>query len=283
MLPCLFCVSLLLMLWGVPAAWAATHYVSPSGSGTTCSSSTPCSLTTGISQGVAGDEVILKDGTYTTALNTVRDGTSDTARITFRAENRRQAIILGHRNFVSHSFTTVRGLVLDGNFVTAVLVLGDGHRTSSPTGLILEDNHLRRSRLPRGGFLSLSLCAGSVGTIVRHNLFEEADGESMYCGSNDASGAIKFPEQWQIYGNTYRLGFDTAIDMKSTLRNADVHHNIIENMGEGSFTPLGCTIMFGPTNSFHNNIVCNSDCGTSLIEQPDERWRHDRAQQRVLQ
>jgi parallel beta-helix repeat protein len=47
----------------IPAA-SASYYVSPGGSGTTCSSATPCSLAEGISQAQAGEEVVLRGGVY---------------------------------------------------------------------------------------------------------------------------------------------------------------------------------------------------------------------------
>jgi parallel beta-helix repeat protein len=43
-----------------------SHFVSPAGSGTTCSMPSPCSLAEGISQAQPGDEVVLRGGTYFT-------------------------------------------------------------------------------------------------------------------------------------------------------------------------------------------------------------------------
>jgi hypothetical protein len=41
-----------------------SYYVSPSGSGTSCTQGTPCSLSYGLSQAQAGDEVVLRGGVY---------------------------------------------------------------------------------------------------------------------------------------------------------------------------------------------------------------------------
>jgi hypothetical protein len=41
-----------------------SYYVAPNGSGTACSLAAPCSLTEGLSQAQAGEEVILRDGVY---------------------------------------------------------------------------------------------------------------------------------------------------------------------------------------------------------------------------
>ena len=43
---------------------ASTYYVSPDGSGTTCSYAEPCSLVGGLSQAQAGEQVILRGGVY---------------------------------------------------------------------------------------------------------------------------------------------------------------------------------------------------------------------------
>ncbi|MFH1890895.1 MAG: hypothetical protein ABIJ91_05035 [Candidatus Kuenenbacteria bacterium] len=71
---------------------AAEYYVSPTGSGTTCSSASPCSLTTGLGKLVAGDTLFLKDGTYSQSLYLTTSGTSG-AYITIKALNDGQATI----------------------------------------------------------------------------------------------------------------------------------------------------------------------------------------------
>jgi hypothetical protein len=57
----LLIVCLLLMS---SAAWAATWYVSPGGSGTTCSSASPCALSYALGSSSAGDTFYLSAGTY---------------------------------------------------------------------------------------------------------------------------------------------------------------------------------------------------------------------------
>lgn len=47
-----------------PAQAAAVRYVSPSGTGTACSSTVPCSLATGVGSAASGDEVVVASGTY---------------------------------------------------------------------------------------------------------------------------------------------------------------------------------------------------------------------------
>ena len=53
-----------------------SYYVSPSGSGTTCSLAAPCSLTEGLSQAQPGQEVVLRGGVYYRSETLPRSGTS---------------------------------------------------------------------------------------------------------------------------------------------------------------------------------------------------------------
>jgi hypothetical protein len=70
-----------------PAAQAATtYYVSPTGTGTTCSHASPCALTTGSTDAQGGDFVVLLDGTYPgQQLSPANSGTAS-AWITFQAD-----------------------------------------------------------------------------------------------------------------------------------------------------------------------------------------------------
>lgn len=81
----------LLSLLVARQAEAAIRYASPSGSGSACTViSTPCTLNTAISQLVAGDTLVLKDGTYNlsaTLTNPLPSGTSANAYTSMIAEN----------------------------------------------------------------------------------------------------------------------------------------------------------------------------------------------------
>jgi hypothetical protein len=58
-----------------PINAATIYYASPTGSGTICSDSNPCSLDTGINKLVAGDTLYLKGGTYKQAVTIRKSGT----------------------------------------------------------------------------------------------------------------------------------------------------------------------------------------------------------------
>lgn len=57
---------LLAMMFAVPASLSATdRYISPSGSGSTCLTGSPCAWATALAATIAGDRIIFKTGTYT--------------------------------------------------------------------------------------------------------------------------------------------------------------------------------------------------------------------------
>jgi chitodextrinase len=106
----------LLSLTGI--ANAATYYASPSGSGTTCSSSSPCSLTTGLERVAAGDTLFLKDGVYNQSLKIAKSGSSG-SYITIKAQNDGQATVITNSSapacFInSKSYVDLEGIVCVG-------------------------------------------------------------------------------------------------------------------------------------------------------------------------
>lgn len=69
--------TLFLILYLALSAQATTYYVSTSGSGSSCSVGTPCSLQSGFNKGLTGDDVLLiHGGTYTGKFTSSLTGTS---------------------------------------------------------------------------------------------------------------------------------------------------------------------------------------------------------------
>jgi hypothetical protein len=115
-------LALLMLLWS-EATQAATYYASPSGSGTTCSSGSPCTTSTGLNNAGGlgklqpGDTLILKNGTYTGSsgmlfVNNI-DGNSS-QRITIQAETDGSVTLNGQAanvpiDIVDSSYVTVTG------------------------------------------------------------------------------------------------------------------------------------------------------------------------------
>ncbi|TGN99735.1 hypothetical protein PN36_34615 [Candidatus Thiomargarita nelsonii] len=73
----------------------SSYIVTPDGSGTTCSLTTPCSLVEGLNQAQAGDEVLLRDGIYYQGeMELLRSGTNG-APIVIRSYPNESAILDG--------------------------------------------------------------------------------------------------------------------------------------------------------------------------------------------
>ncbi|MFA6257798.1 MAG: peptidoglycan-binding protein [Candidatus Paceibacterota bacterium] len=101
---------------------AATYYVSPSGSGASCSSVAPCVLASGLSKLVAGDTLILKDGTYYSGIAIGSSGTSSSP-ITIKAENdgmvnvdgqgQREPLVIAGKSYVDVEGIVFRNAIYD--------------------------------------------------------------------------------------------------------------------------------------------------------------------------
>ncbi|MBN1890703.1 MAG: right-handed parallel beta-helix repeat-containing protein [Thermoflexales bacterium] len=78
----------------IPAP-AHSYYVSPSGSGTTCSSAAPCSLPSGLGTAQAGDELVLLDGVYYQGDITLPRSGADGAPIVIRGQAGGTAVLDG--------------------------------------------------------------------------------------------------------------------------------------------------------------------------------------------
>jgi hypothetical protein len=74
---------------------ATTRYASPSGSGTSCTSTSPCSLQTAINQAVAGDTVTAPDGIYGNNYNINSNSGTSGSPILLKSTNLHGAVLDG--------------------------------------------------------------------------------------------------------------------------------------------------------------------------------------------
>ena len=126
----------------LPAS-AATLYVAPGGSGNGTPQNPFGRVADALAVAAAGDEVVLRPGTYGEAVRTVRSGTS-TQRILIRAEQAGTAVLSTPAATVlriSHAFVTVRDLVVDGQYGAFDAVIVD----SAANGWLLQRTEVRRT------------------------------------------------------------------------------------------------------------------------------------------
>ena len=122
---------------------AATLYVAPGGTGNGTSTNPFGRIADALAIAVAGDTVMLKAGTYSERVRTVRGGTS-AKRLIIRSEVDGKAVLAsggGNVLRISHPYVTVRGLVVDGQYGLYDAMLVD----TAATGFILQYAEVRRA------------------------------------------------------------------------------------------------------------------------------------------
>jgi hypothetical protein len=122
---------------------ASTVYVAPGGTGDGTSANPFGRITDALSVAVAGDTVLLKPGTYSERIRTVRGGTSS-RRLMIRAESDGTAILTNRGGTVvrvSHPYVSIRGLVVDGQYGPYDAVVVD----SAATALVLQYLDVKRA------------------------------------------------------------------------------------------------------------------------------------------
>lgn len=127
-------------------AASSVRYVSPKGRGSACTPATPCALQTGLDQAVAGDEVVLKDGTYYGSFNVTSNSGMPSAPITLRPENEHQAIFEWNATcdwgdagiYVNRSYWTIEGIRMRRQS-WGIFIEGADHVTIQDA--IIEDYH----------------------------------------------------------------------------------------------------------------------------------------------
>jgi hypothetical protein len=258
---CLLFVNVLRFL---PHAHATgtNYYVAPNGSGSTCTTQSPCSLNTGFTKAQAGDEVVLRNGLYVLSNPLVLTR----AGITVRAENTHQAIIRmvsginSQLIFIQGDDITMRGLRIEAEQQFVSTTNARGVKIQVAQRAFFEHNIITQGAFWFG--------CDVHNVVVRHNRFENSQEEQMYLRCTvDGSGVDRITNN-QIYGNTL-VASTKSMDVKEG-RGYDIHHNIIEGLdGVGPDPAIGageaCVTLTSQVydSRFHDNIIRNSVCGSN--------------------
>lgn len=266
---------LILFAFAHVPAFAADRYASPTGSGSTCSEASPCSVQEAINQAQPGESVILKDGTYTPSVNydTVRDGTS-TAKITITAQNVHKAVIEpepnttsnSRRNFsIRHAHVVLKNILIDGKNECCFEVL----RIRGPVGNLIEGVIVENMIIRRNYRVGIRV-QRSRGAILRWNRLE--DGGTVggfYVGLGGSIGEDQEVRNAEIYANTILRPGMECIDFKKNTSDSVFHHNICDDAGwlgdatgkrnpNGGSDTNGAVVVgggSGDNHRFHDNII----------------------------
>ena len=173
-------------------ALAADWYVAPGGTGTGSSASPFGRIQNALNVAQPGDSVIVRPGTYSESLRTVRHGTS-TLPIRLRTTTERGTVLVtiaGRVLTVDHAYISVEGFVLDGQFGA-----NDTVRISTPaTNFILRNTEVRRSTH------DLIDLGGPAGVLIEDCLIHHALNAAG--GRTDAHGIAAGPVQRLTIRNT---------------------------------------------------------------------------------
>jgi len=243
-----------------------THVASPGGSGSSCSSASPCSLQTAVNRATAGSVVFLRNGIYplTTQLSLTTSGTSNNP-ITFESYPGERAIIDGQNN----PGTRVR---LGGNYI--VLRNLDVTRMESSAGVhvlngsnnLVDGVHSYNNRFSGFGiytpYESYPYTQGSNNVIRNCVAYGNSD-VGVQGGSNggDSDGiSVSSGDNNKIFNCLVYSNSDDGIDAwRST--NTEIAYNIVHSNGIGGGDGNGVK-SGGPAPGYgtfvHHNISYNN-------------------------
>ncbi len=242
-------------------AFAKTLYVKPNGSGSTCSSSWPCSLSTGIKKARGGDTVILKSGTYTKS-NLV----TKTSNVTYRADKKGKAVIRTKKSplaAIKHSGITLDGLYFDGRKSTR------GVDLSQASGSI-SNIKIRNCTIKNVRDIGIAMNPRSSRKISRvtieNNTIDGTGhrgvGEAIYIASDKprikGGRPVAQVENVTIKRNKLRNFTDNCVDMKPGARKVTFSNNTCERQLKArGGRNHGTIVVRGLDNKVYSNKIEN--------------------------
>ena len=295
----LFVLALVLAASG----FGATLFVAVNGSGSTCSSASPCSLSTGVGHVISGDTLLVENGTYTLSQLTL-----GTAGTTIRAENKWGAVLqassgdtstpfinIDASNVVFQDFEVIgqpgiqEGVKCNGSSQSNCKILGNkvhafgvqntclsgaGIEVGSgvTTGAVVNGNYVynvgpTRSAARCNQYHAIYLGGGSAVTAQNNILFEAWQGYAIHI--NSSGNVIGFV----VTNNTVFNSGDTAtasggpfvLDCHASCNSNHFNNNIFYNtQGIGNcFREVQESGAFIGANLFSNNLL--NSCGSNLF------------------
>lgn len=255
------CLSVAIAVLLPLTALAKTLYVKSKGSGSSCSKSKPCSMSTGISKSRSGDTVVFKSGTYT-RNNLV----TKKSNVTYKAERKGKAIIKTKKSplaSIKHSGTTLDGLVFDGQSRTRGIDLSQA--SGNLSNIRIRNCTVKNVRdigivvKPRRG-RKLSRITIENNTI--DGTGKRGVGEAVYLGNDRlrirGGRPVVEVENVSIKRNKFRNFTDNCVDMKPGARRVTMSNNTCERqLRARGGRNHGTIVVRGLDNKVYNNKIDN--------------------------
>ncbi|CAM9793899.1 unnamed protein product [Ectocarpus fasciculatus] len=261
---------LLLLLLLSPAALAVTYDVSADGDG--------YDLAEAMDLAVAGDTVSLQDGTYDSAIVSVRDGEFGSP---ITVAGGPEAIIKGAYSsrsvLITHSFITLKGFSVEGKIGTSdtdeaswvnkcVYVEGPGSQSSSVLdGFVMEDMVVQNCggecvRL-KDSVVNAQVTGNTISNCGVHDyMFNSGDknGEGVYIGTSSTqqwtNGEDMCNDNW-VSGNRISTSGNECVDIKEGSSGNVIEDNLCSDQLDAE---SGCYDSRGDGNTFRYNV--GTDC-----------------------
>jgi hypothetical protein len=245
---------MLLLLFLPLSGGATSYYVSPSGSGSTCSQASPCSLTTGLTKPQAGDTLLLRGGTYRQTIDAsmgLQNGTSATAVVTIAAAPGEtvwlvppsgEAGILINGNAGAHRWLVFDGVNIDMGLITST----DAHCVNMDGK---GNSHLRVTNMEcKNAGHHFNPGGGGQGIAAREGTAYEFDHNRVH--DNGAS--------WRDHG-IYICGVGSSIHDNEVYRNSGFGIQIYDSAAPGCANDITIT-----NNRIHDNARSAGGGGITL-------------------
>ncbi|MEN6422804.1 MAG: choice-of-anchor Q domain-containing protein, partial [Smithella sp.] len=210
----IFVTCLLIFLYS-QIVFAANYYVSPSGSGSTCSKESPCAPS-GVPWSTVDDEestVYLMGGTYTTSLDVIHTTASN--RLYIKPCS------------ASPDSTGCNGLVLFKLDATGDTVIWMGSATNTTIdGSKTSVDHTRNIKLDIGNNYGIAYNTGRSGNVIQYVEFTGMNGSGKYC--IDAALQTSFETAYNYFhDNIGTAEMNVSGATASTYGAVKIHHNTV--------------------------------------------------------
>lgn len=268
---------LIIFLLFVAVADAADRYADPSGSGSTCSSGSPCTLAVAMSGSSAGDNIILKAGTYGAQTTVPASGTSESVRTIIKRNTGATVTVQGWSGLggASTQYITWSGCsdLADVSTCDATKFIIDGNSAVEEAFSICcsTAHHLRASYVTvKGGTrqqffvhagshhneLLNSVCDASAGTTEQYDHCVYLEGSDNLIDRNEIFNAPNYGVH--VYNGSDSSGASRNIISRNIIRN---NHRI----DTGASFSFGIILSSGNDSQAYGNIIYGSPEAGGII------------------